>query len=394
MEPMPVVLLDLFTITIFTAIGLSFLAVIMLCTWFGNRRYDGVGYWLIASLLVLVYSFIMAEQLWLFKLEGYASHTWLNVMRPNILLCLAVCLIAHGFHRFLQINQSLLWLYAAQCLLIVPLYAYGLTFELLPLHTTVLTTASTSISFLFISRYLISYQAKQYGMTRVICLLTCGLSLLLSVTRLVLLVQEEPLLNCVEITTAIACINMLMTQCFLTFCYLMLCTQRNAFSLQHMSFTDPLANIYNRRGYQHAIAALAPHKEAAVMILDIDHFKNINDEYGHAMGDLVIKDIANIIAKTCGSMCVYARTGGEEFSIYSPLISASKIENLAEEIRLVIMDHTTVKAALAIKVTASIGISVGQSVNVFALEEEADKALYQAKRDGRNCTVMQLSMAS
>lgn len=394
MEPMPVVLLDLFTITIFTAIGLSFLAVIMLCIWFSNRRYNGVGYWLFASLLVLAYSFIMAERLWLFKLEGYASDTWLNVMRPNILVCFAVCLISHGFHRFLQIKKSLLWFYAAQCLLIAPFYIYGLTFELASVYSTVVMTASTVISFIFIASYLLSYQAKQYALTRVICMFTCGLSVLLSVARLALLVQESDLINCVEITTAIACINMLMTQCFLTFCYLMLCTQRNAFSLQHMSFTDPLANIYNRRGYQHAIAALAPHKEAAVMILDIDHFKNINDEYGHAMGDVVIKDIANIIARTCGSMCVYARTGGEEFSIYSPLISASKIENLAEDIRLVIMEHTTVKATLAIKVTASIGISVGQSVNIFALEEEADKALYQAKRDGRNCTVMQLSMAS
>ncbi|MFT7680748.1 MAG: diguanylate cyclase (GGDEF)-like protein [Moritella dasanensis] len=393
MNPMPLVLLDLFTIVIFTAIGLSFLAVIMLCIWVGNRRYDGVGYWLTSSLLILGYGFIMAEQLWLFKLDNYASHSWLNAMRPNILLCVAVCLIPHGFHRFLQIKQSLFWLYAAQCLFIVPLYFYESTIEMPALYTTFVLTTSVSISLIFNSCYLLSYQSKQYGMTRLICILTCVLSLLLNVARLAMLTQEDSFLNCIEITTAIACINLLMTQCFLTFCYLMFCTQRNAFSLQHMSFIDPLANIYNRRGYQHAIAALAPHKEAAVMILDIDHFKAINDEYGHAAGDLVIKDIAMIISKACGSTCVYARTGGEEFSIYSPLISAKAMDNLAEQIRLSIMEHTSTKETLEIKVTASIGIAVGQSVNIFALEEEADKALYQAKREGRNCTVMQLSMA-
>lgn len=391
---MPFVLLDLFSIAVFTAIGLSFLSIIMFCIWVGNRRYNGVSNWLTASLIVLIYTFIMVEQLWTLKVEGYPSNNWFNTMIPNLLLYLGICQIPHGFHRFFQIKQSVLYLYAAQCLFILPLYFYGLSADTPTLFNMIVVSLSITLSLCFTCYYLLSYQAKQYGVTKLICMLTCILALLLNITRILLLVQATSLVSNVELSTAIACINLLMSQCFLTFCYLMFCTQRNAFSLQHMSFIDPLANIYNRRGYQHAIAALAPHKEAAVMILDIDHFKNINDEYGHAVGDLVIKDIANIIASTCGSMCVYARTGGEEFSIYSPLISASKIENLAEEIRLVIMNHTTVKAALAIKVTASIGISVGQSINVFALEEEADKALYQAKKEGRNCTVMQLSMAS
>ncbi|MBL1417484.1 MAG: GGDEF domain-containing protein [Moritella sp.] len=391
---MPLAILDLFSIAIFTAIGLSFLSVIMLCIWVGNRRYDGVTHWLFATLIILVYASIMAEQLWVFKLDNYASNAWLNTMLPNILLCCAVCLIAHGFHRFLKIQNSLFWLYGAQLFLIGPLYFYGLTAVTPILYSVIVLTVSISISLLFNASYLLSCQAKQYGISRLICLFTGGLVLVLNVIRVGLLMREPSIVNSIEFSTAIASINLLMSQCFLVFCYLMFCTQRNAFSLQHMSFIDPLANIYNRRGYQHAIAALIPHKEAAVMILDIDNFKNVNDEYGHATGDLVIQDIATIIAKACGSTCVYARTGGEEFSIYSPLISAKTMENLAETIRLAIMDHTIKKQALAIKVTASIGISVGQSVNVFALEEEADKALYQAKREGRNCTVMQLFVAT
>ena len=390
---MPLAILDLFSIAIFTAIGLSFLSVIMLCIWVGNRRYDGVTHWLFATLFILVYASIMAEQLWVFKLDHYASNAWLNTMLPNILLCCAVCLIAHGFHLFFKIKNSLFWLYGTQLLLIGPLYFYGLTAVTPILYSVIVLTVSISISLLFNASYLLSYQAKQYGISRLICLFTGALVLVLNVIRVGLLMREPSLVNSIEFSTAIASINLLMSQCFLVFCYLMFCTQRNAFSLQHMSFIDPLANIYNRRGYQHAIAALIPHKEAAVMILDVDHFKNVNDEYGHATGDLVIQDIAMIIAKACGSTCVYARTGGEEFSIYSPLISAKTMENLAEEIRLAIMGHTITKQTLEIKVTVSIGISVGQSVNVFALEEEADKALYQAKREGRNCTVMQLFVA-
>jgi len=390
---MPLALLDLFSIAIFTAIGLSFIAIIMVCVWVGNRRYDGVTHWLFATFIILAYAYIMAEQLWLFKLDNYASDAWLNTMLPNILLCFGICQITHGFHRFLRIKQSLLWLYGAQLLLIGSLYSYGLIVETPILYSIIVLSLSVTISLLFNCAYLLSYQAKQYGMTRLICMLTCVLVLVLNVCRIGLLTGDPSFDHRIEFSTAIASINLLMSQCFLVFCYLMFCTQRNAFSLQHMSFIDPLANIYNRRGYQHAIAALTPHQEAAVMILDIDHFKNINDEYGHATGDLVIRDIAMIIAKACGSTCVYARTGGEEFSIYSPLISAKTMENLAEEIRLAIMEHTITKQALEIKVTASIGISVGQSVNIFALEEEADKALYQAKREGRNCTVMQLSVA-
>ncbi|MDX2319091.1 MAG: GGDEF domain-containing protein [Moritella sp.] len=315
-------------------------------------------------------------------------------MCSNILLCVAVCLIPHGFHRFLQIKKSVLWLYGSQFLIIGLWSLYGLTAEVPMLYNAVVVTFSISISLIFNCCYLFSYKAKQYGMTRLICMLTCILSLVLILAAITLLTCEQSLINCIELPKAVASINLLMSQCFLTFCYLMFCAQRNAFSLQHMSFIDPLANIYNRRGYQHAIAALAPHKEAAVMILDIDHFKSINDEYGHAAGDLVIKDIAMIIRTACGSTCVYARTGGEEFSIYSPLRSAKTMENLAEQMRISIMGHTITKESLEIKVTASIGVSIGQSVNVFALEEEADKALYQAKREGRNCTVMQLSVVS
>lgn len=390
---MPLALLDLFSIAIFTAIGLSFLAIIMVCIWVGNRRYAGVSNWLFATLIILAYAFIIAEQLWVLKLDNYASDDWLSIMIPNILLCFGVCQIPHGFHRFFQIKHSLFWLYGSQFLVISPWYFYGLSAETPILYNIIVLSISVTISLCFNCYYLLSYQVKQYGVTRLICMLTCVLALSLNVARILLLYREPNLINNIEFSTALACINLLMSQCFFTFCFLMFCSQRNAFSLQHMSFIDPLANIYNRRGYQHAIAALAPHQEAAVMILDIDHFKSINDEYGHATGDLVIKDIAMIIAKECGSTCIYARTGGEEFSIYSPFMSVKMTENIAEKIRLTIMKHTFTRQNLSISVTASIGVSIGQSVNVFALEEEADKALYQAKNDGRNCTVMQLFVA-
>ncbi|CED59210.1 GGDEF domain-containing protein [Moritella viscosa] len=393
MNLMPFALLDLFSVAIFTTIGLLFLAIIMVCVWISNRRYEGVSNWLVATLIVLAFAFIITEKFWFLKLDGYTNNEWLNLMLPNLLLCVGVCQIPHGFHRFLQIKQSLFWLYASQFLIIVPLYAYGLLVETPMLFSTTVLSLSITISLIFNCYYLFKYQGKQYGSTRYICILACLLAFSLNVTRILLLYHDSSLMKSIELSTALACINLLMSQCFLTFCYLMFCTQRNAFSLRHMSFVDPLANIYNRRGYQHAIAALPSHKKAAVMILDIDHFKRVNDEYGHATGDLVIKDIAMIIAKACSPTYVYARTGGEEFSIYSPLISAKSMENLAEDIRLAIMNHTIKKQALEIKVTASIGVSIGQSINVFALEEEADKALYQAKKDGRNCTVMQLFVA-
>jgi len=389
---MPFALLDLFSIAVFTAIGLSFISTIMLCIWISNRRYRGVAHWLIATLIELAYAFITAGQLWGLKVNDYASDTWLDTIYPNILLCFGICLIPHGFHRFFRIKQSLFWPYAVQLLLFGSLYFYGITAETPIVFSLSVLTLSITSSLLFSCFYLLSYQTKQYGMTRLIGVLTCVLALGLNITRLLLLVDEQSTIDDIKLSTMMACINLLMSQCFLTFCYLMLCSQRNAFSLQHMSFIDPLANIYNRRGYQHAIAALPPHQDAAVMILDIDHFKNINDEYGHATGDVVIKDIAMIIAEACGSTCIYARTGGEEFSIYSPLSSVKAAENVAEEIRLTIMDHTITKQALEIKVTVSIGVSIGHSVDIFALEEDADKALYQAKRDGRNRIEMQLSV--
>jgi len=208
---MSLALLDLFSIAIFTAIGLSFIAIIMVCVWVGNRRYDGVTHWLFATFIILAYAYIMAEQLWLFKLDNYASDAWLNTMLPNILLCFGICQITHGFHRFLRIKQSLLWLYGAQLLLIGPLYSYGLIVETPILYSIIVLSLSVTISLLFNCAYLLSYQGKQYGMTRLICMLTCVLVLVLNVSRIGLLTGDPSLEHRIEFSTAIASINLLMS---------------------------------------------------------------------------------------------------------------------------------------------------------------------------------------
>ena len=121
------------------------------------------------------------------------------------------------------------------------------------------------------------------------------------------------------------------------------------------------------------------------MMLDIDHFKKINDTYGHLAGDFVLKEIAKIIKDSIRKSDICGRFGGEEFVIVLPNTKLSGAMKLAERIRETIQNHTFDFNGKKINVTVSIGItSVGVNDSYESLISRADEALYEAKEKGRN----------
>lgn len=126
----------------------------------------------------------------------------------------------------------------------------------------------------------------------------------------------------------------------------------------------------------------------SVVMMDIDNFKSINDTYGHAVGDKVLREVAGIIAKTVRKIDMPARYGGEEFAIILPetkgedaTIIAHRLRRKVEELRITLNDGTEVK------VTVSVGLASYPDVqeDEIALMDYADKALYQSKHNGKNC---------
>jgi diguanylate cyclase len=162
---------------------------------------------------------------------------------------------------------------------------------------------------------------------------------------------------------------------------------------QTEALIDPLPGLKNRRGLEHAIAKTfsdtAPLAGTALLVADIDHFKKINDTYGHLLGDKVIRAVAQAMHANIKGRDIAARIGGEEFAVLLPETSARGAAALADQIRLAVSRgriHRGERDEGIGHVTISIGFAIalpGEALE--ALIQRADEALYAAKGSGRNC---------
>ncbi|GHE94971.1 tetratricopeptide repeat-containing diguanylate cyclase [Thalassotalea profundi] len=172
--------------------------------------------------------------------------------------------------------------------------------------------------------------------------------------------------------------------------------RRSNHKMRLLSITDPLSGLYNRRyifSYLDKIlAGMSPDKGSlSLLILDIDDFKSINDQYGHPAGDFIIQKIAEIGSDVLRSGDVMARIGGEEFLCVLPRTSVEQAEEVAQRMIKAIANFPFYyKSGEAIHITTSIGISSfgHQCQSYDALYTQADNALYQAKSTGKNCIVV------
>jgi two-component system cell cycle response regulator len=159
----------------------------------------------------------------------------------------------------------------------------------------------------------------------------------------------------------------------------------------HLSIKDGLTNLFNRHYFdihikQLILSDIEHQKTLWLMMIDIDHFKQVNDKYGHQAGDELLFLLANILKNNVRITDIVARYGGEEFAILAKNLSREDIDELAERIRSVIeKQNFVIENAASLKITISTGISkfrTGDSVATFI--KRADNALYQAKKNGRN----------
>ena len=157
---------------------------------------------------------------------------------------------------------------------------------------------------------------------------------------------------------------------------------------QQEALYDALTGLCNRRYFDEELAAQSLNPKLSLMIVDLDHFKKINDTYGHVMGDLVLKATAKKLQATCRQGAQAFRFGGEEFAVIVPNCDFSIARRMAESMRSAI-EKIAVKDKRSGKIvgdiTASIGVAeLTKDMNPLALIEQADKQLYEAKRLGRN----------
>jgi diguanylate cyclase len=155
---------------------------------------------------------------------------------------------------------------------------------------------------------------------------------------------------------------------------------------------DALTGIGNRAALNEALSrevelAQRHHRSLGMIVFDIDHFKKINDTYGHATGDCLLKTITRAAEDTIRLSDQVFRYGGEEFIVLLPETGIKGVKRLAERIRRNVEAMECVCEGHHIKMTASFGVAtLAEDENEDAFFIRADKALYQAKHEGRNCT--------
>lgn len=163
--------------------------------------------------------------------------------------------------------------------------------------------------------------------------------------------------------------------------------------LKRMAMHDYLTGLYNRHYLVEAASqklSLACRHEfpISILLIDIDHFKSINDKFGHAVGDEVLKSVSKLMKKTCRGEDIVARIGGEEFVMVLDQCNVDNAEVKAEELRkqIEILESNKIRVTVSIGVAALSNFS-DKKVNFDDLLNQADKALYTAKNKGRNRVV-------
>lgn len=172
--------------------------------------------------------------------------------------------------------------------------------------------------------------------------------------------------------------------------FMLMARERLLQDLARRATTDALTGTYNRYAFEPiAETALAQidrrHLPVSLLMIDLDHFKAINDRHGHLIGDDVLRTVATLIRRELRAGDVLARYGGEELSLLLPDTDAAAARQIGERLRFLVETTVLPGRREPVRLTASFGLATAQqSVSLSALIHAADLALYQAKANGRN----------
>lgn len=160
---------------------------------------------------------------------------------------------------------------------------------------------------------------------------------------------------------------------------------------ERLARIDDLTCLFNRRAFYEYGEILANNSqrnkdELAMILMDVDNFKTINDRYGHAAGDAALKQIGQLLLQRLRKSDVFARIGGEEFGMLLPLTPLGKAAQLAEELRQVIAGTPITYGSDSFSITASFGVTSGVC-DIDTLVRQADLTMYQSKDSGRNTVI-------
>jgi diguanylate cyclase (GGDEF)-like protein len=375
--------LDLNTLFLVTIYVEAILGLLLLFAWMQNVQIRAVAWWGCAHLM-------RASSVVLFGLYGSVSQA-ISIDLANALLFLAFAIMWTGARVFdgrkakpvYIVAGPLLWLVICQ----FPGFQGALELRFL-LASGIITTYTWLTAFEFwrgrseplVSRWPAIFMLFAHG------------ALYLLRTPLAAMLPWSPTTQVFEsVWFTVLSFEALLFTIAIAFIFLAMAKERTEFRHKTAAMVDPLTGIANRRAFLHDASELtrrnaAGSEQIAVLLMDLDHFKSINDRFGHAVGDRVLQVFAESTQDTIRPADLFGRLGGEEFAAVLSDVTREEAVALAEGIHRHFVDAASFVDGYSVGATVSIGVVLTQdtTVDMPELLAQADQALYYAKERGRN----------
>jgi len=377
---------DLRTAIVLGALTTELIAGLLLLSWRSLPRavHPSLRWWLAGLLLHPLGLLLVA-------LRGLAPN-WLSVWTANTALALSLACMAIALRNFYQLPERRGRLYLI-CGLVALLSVW---FELVQPAVSIRVVAISVLLAVLLgsSAHAVFRRGGPAGLiprlTGALFAFAAAVMLVRSMVHAYWPVDDAGLLAASPFN--LLCVGTLVLMPILvTVGFLLMCSERSQELLESAAQVDYLTGIYNRRAIEElsvrAIAAARRHgTPLAVMSIDIDHFKRINDDLGHHAGDRALVEAVDRIRKGIRTEDLFGRHGGEEFVVVFPATDGASALALAERVRLAFDGRAIVLAEGSVEVTVSIGVAeLGpRDVDFSNLLRRADRAMYAAKNSGRN----------
>jgi len=344
-----------------------------------SSSFDGIYLFAIAS-------FLTAIGIILVFLRGYIDIFW-SVIVGNGLIMLSGNVTYHAHLKFIGYKKNPVL--RSAILLIGAISLFFIFTYIIPdtrIRVTVLNEFNC-LQFLLIATTIYRFQKQTHQTIYTPLMVIAGIFTLLFAVWIVFILMGDPFppykLQGGWMHSMMIIVLMLYVAT-LDFCVVLIATEQLIQKITEKSHQDILTTLYNRRGLDHALQNNnILNRPLAVIMGDIDNFKLINDQYGHLVGDIIIKKFAEIIKNSTRNTDICVRWGGEEFLIMLPLLNTQEAFIVAEKIRRA-CEQQMFPQQQGLHFTSSFGVCSRDHDSFDELVSYADQALYQAKAQGRN----------
>ncbi len=382
------------TLTILAALLTAVVTTVLYAVWHFNKNIPGLRLWVLSFLCGSVFSVSLLARSWLPEVVGVV------VSQGFAALAAYLCLLAG---RKYMGRRPISHLYAVVG--IGTLVALSVVFTVVHPHLGmrfVLAGLGTGICYLLTARTLAEGGMHRVparylltgvlGVHGVFVLLRPALFTLGSVGSGVHdgLAGGVPGAGPMVLVSQFVVLEAIVAVVLLGFGALVLTNEFITTELKHLAEVDPLTSVFNRRAFftlldKAVSSAQRTHTPLPVLVVDLDHFKSINDTWGHRAGDDVLRHFVSLALSCLRKEDVMGRLGGEEFAIFLPNAGADGAQAVAERVRALVASTPTTAGTRPIPLTVSIGIALcDQGVSASAALQRADEAMYLAKQRGRN----------